>query len=867
VGGPPAVDSREPTRSSASSRSGSPLDEGRFAPGTVLAGRYRIVSLLGKGGMGEVYRAEDLRLRQTVALKLLPPSLAADPARLTRFHSEVRLARQVSHPNVCRVHDIGEAESFTFLTMEHVDGEDLASLLRRVGRLTAERAVVVGRQICVGLAAAHERGVLHRDLKPANVMIDGRGQARLTDFGLAVAAGDARAPLESAGTPAYMAPEQLEGGPLSEKTDLYALGLVLYEIFTGRRAFEADSLPHAVELRHSSSPTPPTRYVPDLDPRIERMILQCLESDPARRPASAVAVAVALSGPDALAAAVAAGETPSPEMVAAAGERPGLRPGVALALGALAVVAQLVAVGLTRRTALLDQIPLEKPPEALAERGRTILSRLGRSERPVDRAYGFAYDRRFLQWVGDRDRSHLLSRSLAKGQPAVVYFWYRESARPMVPYNERLIVTPSDPPLEEGMTLVRLDTQGRLMELLVRAKGPPSTGPANGPSWDNLLAEAGLDPNELRPAPGAWIPPLFADSVAAFEGTFPQEPTIPLRVELASHRGQPVAFRLRGPWDDPERSAGRSLGVAAVRALAMALGPVLLVALLLARRNLRLGRSDDRGAFRIAAFIFLCDLPYALSRFGHGRSSLDDWFPFGGAVREALFDAAVAWVLYVALEPYVRRRWPEALVSWSRILSGRIADPLVGRDVLVAGLASTSSVVLFTLAQEAPRWRGRPATPYLLEAYLGFLHGFPHQLAWLSGFAAVAAVIVALMLVLLVVLLKALLRGPAAAAGTFWLVYTSILFMAARPLPEQLPFYCGMTAAVTWLVVRYGLLALVLSYLFGALLLEPLATTRLGAWYGEPALLSYLLAAGLLGWGLYASLSSHPLRWEHILET
>jgi serine/threonine protein kinase len=289
VGGPPAVDSREPTRSSASSRSGSPLDEGRFAPGTVLAGRYRIVSLLGKGGMGEVYRAEDLRLRQTVALKLLPPSLAADPARLTRFHSEVRLARQVSHPNVCRVHDIGEAESFTFLTMEHVDGEDLASLLRRVGRLTAERAVVVGRQICVGLAAAHERGVLHRDLKPANVMIDGRGQARLTDFGLAVAAGDARAPLESAGTPAYMAPEQLEGGPLSEKTDLYALGLVLYEIFTGRRAFEADSLPHAVELRHSSSPTPPTRYVPDLDPRIERMILQCLESDPARRPACAPA--------------------------------------------------------------------------------------------------------------------------------------------------------------------------------------------------------------------------------------------------------------------------------------------------------------------------------------------------------------------------------------------------------------------------------------------------------------------------------------------------------------------------------------------------------------------------------------------------
>ena len=161
------------------------IGEGRFAPGTLLAGRYRIVACVGRGGMGEVCRAEDLKLRQEVALKFLPARLAQDAAALARFHREVRVARQVSHPNVCRVFDVGEADGLTFLTMEFVDGEDLASVLRRFGRLPQDKAMEIARQLCAGLAAAHDRGVLHRDLKPANVMIDGRGKVRTTDFGLA----------------------------------------------------------------------------------------------------------------------------------------------------------------------------------------------------------------------------------------------------------------------------------------------------------------------------------------------------------------------------------------------------------------------------------------------------------------------------------------------------------------------------------------------------------------------------------------------------------------------------------------------------------------------------------------------------------
>src|ERR1700735_4889791 len=268
---------RTPSHSSLSSSSGS-LAEGRFLPGALLADRYRIVALLGRGGMGEVYRAHDLTLGQEVALKFLPEVAARNPGALARFYNEIRLARQFSHSSVCRVYDLGEVEGQPYLSMEYVDGEDLGSLLRRIGRLPSDKAVEIARQLCAGLAAAHAKGVLHRDLKPANVMLDGRGHVVVTDFGLAALADEIPGEEIRNGTPAYMAPEQLAGKEVTVQSEIYSLGLVLYEVFIGRRAFEASTLAELVRLHSETTPLSPSTLEKETGPAVELAVLRRLAS-------------------------------------------------------------------------------------------------------------------------------------------------------------------------------------------------------------------------------------------------------------------------------------------------------------------------------------------------------------------------------------------------------------------------------------------------------------------------------------------------------------------------------------------------------------------------------------------------------------
>lgn len=287
----PTVRAASPPGLSASDAVG----EARFASGTLLAERYRIVAPLGAGGMGEVYRADDLKLGQVVALKFLPRRCCGDATWLARLRNEVRLARGIAHPNICRVYDIGEADGEHFISMEYIDGEDLASLLRRIGRLAKDKALQIARQLCAALAAAHERSVLHRDLKPANIMLDGRGQVRITDFGIAALTEQVNKQETVIGTPAYMSPEQLAGTNVSVRSDIYSLGLVLYEIFTGEPVFGGHTITQVRRLHEHAGTMEPSNFPDDVDPIVRRVIVHCLKKDANKRPSSALAVESALS--------------------------------------------------------------------------------------------------------------------------------------------------------------------------------------------------------------------------------------------------------------------------------------------------------------------------------------------------------------------------------------------------------------------------------------------------------------------------------------------------------------------------------------------------------------------------------------------
>ena len=834
------------------------ISHGRFAPGAVLDGRYRIIGLLGRGGMGEVYRADDLRLGQPVALKFLPDAVAHDPIRLAQFHNEVRTARQISHANLCRVYDIGEVDGHLFLSMEYVDGEDLASLLRRIGRVAEDKALEIARQLCAGLAAAHERGVIHRDLKPANVMLDGAGKVRLMDFGLATAGAvdDVRT-----GTPAYMAPEQLLGKEVTARSDIYALGLVLYELFTGRRVFSAATLNDLIDQQQSGSMTPPSAYVSTLDPAIERAILRCLERDPAHRPSSPLAVAAALPGGDPLAAALAAGETPSPAMVAAAGEGVGLSRRVAIAVFVVVLAGLAAAYVMAAASNPLNLIRAEMSSDVLAHQARDAVRALGYTERPRDEAYGFGWDDALVSpganGTGGRWRSRVVQR------PGPLYFWYRRSQQPLTAltfHHDLLtpgIVTIDDPPpLIPGMMQLTLDHQGRLTSFETIPPQAEET-PVNlaAVDWTRILTLAGLDPAALQVTPPQWHWLAGPDTRVAWAGIWPSDEgaapaaaeAIPLRVEAASRHGQPVALHLIAPttrhWRAPQTD---DRGGAAIVTINLALVVSILIAgTVLTARHLREGRGDRRGAFRLAAamtgalaVVWLCQT--------HATASIGMIASFLLMIVTTGFHGLLFWGLYLALEPFVRRHWPQTLVSWTTILSGRSRDSIVGRDALF-GVALGLLIVLLI----------RSVVLYLDDAPVVGPAEVLQGTRTLIGYAiaqAIYAIRAALFFFFLIFLLRALVKRESIAALIFVVLFGLLDSLdSTRPLLEFVTtsLYFAMLAAA---VLRWGLTSLVVALLSANLLLAMPASTDVSAWYFSSTLFLLAIPTLIAVWGLVTAI-------------
>jgi serine/threonine protein kinase/tetratricopeptide (TPR) repeat protein len=260
-----------------------------LARGTTIAGRYEIIEGLGTGGMGRVYRVEDNKIKAEIALKLIKPEIAADKQTIERFSSELKMTRMICHRNVCRMFDLGEDKGTYFITMEYVSGEDLKSFIHRVGQLPIGKAISIGKEVCEGLAEAHRLGIIHRDLKPSNIMIDKEGNARIMDFGIArslQAKGITGAGI-IIGTPEYMSPEQVEAKEVDQRSDIYSLGVILYEMVTGRVPFEGET-PLSIVMKHKGeTPIDPKEMNAQVPRDLSQVILRCLEKDKDRRYQSA----------------------------------------------------------------------------------------------------------------------------------------------------------------------------------------------------------------------------------------------------------------------------------------------------------------------------------------------------------------------------------------------------------------------------------------------------------------------------------------------------------------------------------------------------------------------------------------------------
>ncbi len=851
------------------------MQNGKFVAGTILGNRYRIIGLLGKGGMGEVFRAEDLKLKQEVALKFLPENLQKNEAALNRFIGEVRTARQVSHQNVCKVFDIGETNGKHFLSMEFVDGDDLSSLLRRIGRLPSDKAAEISRQICFGLHAIHEAGILHRDLKPANIIIDSKGRARITDFGIAGLEEEILNEEIRVGTPAYMSPEQITGREVTQRSDIYSLGLLLYEIFTGKQAIQADSFEELIEKHKTTAPTNPSTFVENIDPIVEKTINRCLEKNPTDRPKSALQVALALPGGNPLEAAIAAGETPSPEMVAAAPKKGALNPKLALGLLLTFAVVFILLSLVQQRNKIFNVVPPEKPPEVLAERSRGILEKFGYADASADSVYRFQENLEYAYYADSQLKKNKMTHSeirkiLVSGQASVMNFLYRQSPDYLQPAQSG-IVTEFDPPLNApNMVNVKLDQHGRLIEFIAV---PPFVSGQTGnreTDWNALFAEAGLDISKFEQIESNRTPPVFADERRAWEKSPVDRAEIPLRIEAAGFQGKPVFFRITAPWNEaaeathPGENFFRKIGVILILSI---YGLVIVGSILLARHNLKVGRGDLRGAVKLMIFLFSVLFAGRLIYADHIPTVWGElaviYQPFAVSLILTLF----VGLMYIALEPFVRRYWSELLISWNRLLAGDFRDPLIGRDALfglLLGMGHTVGIFfgdfLYTLVTNNT---GALSSAYPFEPINGFpgiIYSATNFLvnAMSSGFVLLFVLLGFFMLtkrknlsVFLIFLLMFILQGLIFVLTGHWIYVFAAIFNA----------FCFAIA-----LSRFGLVGIISFFIGFYMSYHSPMTHDSSSLYFPNTVVSFVLIFSLAVYAFYISIAGQRVFSGKILE-
>jgi serine/threonine-protein kinase len=683
------------------------------------------------------------------------------------------------------------------------------------------------------------------------------------DFGLATMETtdeDGHATNEIRGTPAYMAPEQFSGKRATVRSDIYAMGLVLYEIHCGKRAFSASTIAELKQQKESETPRPLSEVRRGVEPDIDRLIMKCIDRNPAHRPASVQEVAAAFGGGDLLVNALAAGETPSPELVAAFGSKEGLR--LRTAVGLLLVFAAVSAavILLNPKANLLERGPEGKEPSVLMDRAREYVREAGYSSEAADTAAGLEYDSALMEYIRHYDKSS--NRWDRLGTQRAVTLWYRQSPYALERRNFGGIgVTPRDPvPQYSGEILVRVDLEGRLKSFdAIPESAKPSTSTSENIDWAPFFSKAGLDIAQWTPVAPKWNPGFYVDSQAAWEGALPEEPDTPLRIEAASYAGKPVRFAIIGPWTQPPRmppvalvTGLQPLNPGVVLVIALAIG----AALFFARRNLRMGRGDRRGANTIALVILaVAAVGWVLNE--HHVTTSWELLLFLMVASNTVLVACSLWVCYIALEPAVRRRWPGILVASTRVMSGQWRDPLVGREVLIGSVAGTFYAVISRLSLALPSWLGRPeALPTERAVGYTFASGF----SGLNLFDSIGwSVFNTLLFLFLFLLMRIVLRRD-------WLAAAAVVVFWALPpfAAADNPAISGIGALLIGIllmavILRVGVLAATTTFTVSNVFLMFPITFQLSAWYSRIGFMALAWATVIAMFGFFVSIQGQKL--------
>ena len=640
-------------------------------------------------------------------------------------------------------------------------------------------------------------------------------------------------------------------------------------MFTGKRRFDGRSIEEIRSQHRAAKPPSLSTAVRGIDPEIERIIARCVEENPAARPASAHAIIASLPGGDPLDAAVAAGETPSPAMVAAAGQTGELRPAVAWPLVIAAVAAVVLVAVMASRSAVLGVVPLPKSPDVLDARAQEIAERLGYSDR-TSAAHEWIVDNDYARYVIGHNPSPDQWRAAARTRPGLFHFIYRSSTRPMIAWKAEWLIDTNDPPfVQPGMTRIGLDPLGRLISFEAIPPQKEDAATAATADWNVLFREASLDPSLFHEVRPVWSAPTDVDEKKAWEGTLTEQPDIALHLEAGAHRGRIDWFKVFGPWDAPvplQEPATPAFILTSTIVATLGSGLLIIPALVMAVRNFRRGRADRRGAFRLALVITAMTAVAMVIHADHAATP-EEWSVMQGILAWSIWAGTFTWLVYMALEPYVRRKLPHTLIAWNRLLAGHVRDPMVGRDLLVGALAGAAVLSIAPLEVILPPWFGAPA-PAPVGTYRPARERAPRGV--FSDRQRAVLHDLAFEMLFTFVLFRAVFRRYWVAVALTFLVFVTVFTQSSSasgaPMPLVLAAAGLSVAVILYILLRWGLLAaLAMGMVYGGLSAVPL-TLDASSWYAGRSYFVLAACAALAIYGFVVSLGGKPMFGRPLFE-